>query len=210
MCWLAESDRTGVAEFLRSHPHPGGIVVSEKSRFVYMKPARTGGTSILRGALEEMSCDVFNIKNHRPRFEQWLADVTDDDLREYRIFAFVRNPWDRAVSIASYFGLELRQFVMDYEQLTAENPTLKGHAFPLHWYTHDADRRIVDFIGRFERLQHDFDRLARLLELEPCPLPRKNPSEHNDYRECYDEPLKREVGVRFARDAELYGYEFGR
>ena len=43
MCWLAKSDRTGLAEFLRGHPHPGGFVVSEKSRFVYMKPAPSLG-----------------------------------------------------------------------------------------------------------------------------------------------------------------------
>jgi hypothetical protein len=200
--------RDGLADYLRSHPHPGGIVVSERSRFIYMKAPRTGGTSILRGVLERTSCDVFHFKDHRPRFERWLAALTDEDLRDYRFFTFVRNPWDRAVSIASYFNLDFRRFAMEFNRMTSTNLVLRQHALPLHMYTHIDGRSFVDFVGRFERLQADFDELMELIGLSRTPLPHLSNSHHDDYRSCYDSDLRTRVEELYGRDAVLFGYTF--
>lgn len=200
--------RRGLADYLRAHAHLGGIVVSEQQRFVYMKAPRTGGTSILRGALMRTSCDLFLLKDHGPRFVRWLTEITDQELRDYRFFTFVRNPWDRAVSIASYFRLDFRQFTREYDQLTALNPVLRLHALPLNVYTHFQGRSFMDFVGRFERLQEDFDRLTELLGLSRMSLPHLSRSRHSEYRKHYDPESAMRIEMLYGRDADLFGYTF--
>src|SRR5690242_13692492 len=109
--------RAGLAKHFQSLPHPGGIIVCEEPRFIYMKVPRTGGTSVLRLTLDKMPLDIFHHKNHPDRFGDWLSRLTDADLEDYFIFTFVRNPWDRAVSIASYFQIPFHRFAAEYYEL---------------------------------------------------------------------------------------------
>ena len=89
--------REGLAEYLRSHEHPGGIIVCEQPKFVYMKPTKTAGTSILRAGLEKRVPGIFHHKDRPEKFAEWINRITDDELEDYYIFTVVRNPWDRLV-----------------------------------------------------------------------------------------------------------------
>lgn len=102
--------RDGLADFLRRHAHAGGIIVCESRRFLCMKPCRTGGTSLLREFLEPRVPGIIHQKDHPKEFREWMSRITDDSLREYFIFSVIRNPWDRAVSIATYFRTPLAKF----------------------------------------------------------------------------------------------------
>lgn len=205
---IVRHSRVGLADYLRALPHPGGIIVCAAPPFIYMKAPRTGGTSILRGTLEKLPLDVFHFKDHRPRFEDWLSHVTDRDLENFFICSFVRNPWDRAVSIARYFQIPFLRFARDYDRLIAGNRTLCQHALPLHTYTHMGDRQFVDFIGRFEMLQASFERLCERLGLESREIPHANRSDRTDYQDYYDAESQQQIDSLFGRDAELYGYRF--
>ena len=118
-------------------------------------------------------------------------------------------PWERAVSIASYFGIDFPRFASDYGKLTAAHPNLMQHALPLHCYTHFDGRRFVNFIGRFETLQLSFNHVMDSLNLNPQPLGRLSQSNRrHDFREYYDQNAKRLIDDIYRRDAELFGYEF--
>lgn len=201
--------RTGLAQHFQSHPHPGGIIVCEQPRFIYMKPPRTGGTSILRLTLEKLPLDIFHYKNHPDRFNEWLAGITDADLEDYYIFTFVRNPWDRAVSIASYFRIPFHSFAHDYHKLVAQNENLLQHSLPLHLYANNGQQLFADFVGRFENLQADFDRLCDLLELPRSHLPRSSRSAHGPYEGYYDADTKHQIDQLYQVDADSFGYRFG-
>ena len=85
-------NRTGLASYLRSHEHPGGIIVCKQPKIIYMKSTKTAGTSILCATLEKKVSGIFHFKNQSDQFQKWVSHITDDELEEYYIFSVVRNP----------------------------------------------------------------------------------------------------------------------
>ena len=66
-----------------------------------------------------------------------------------------------------------------------------------------------DFVGRFERLREDYERLAQLARLSLPPLPHKLRTQAPDeYRLLYNDSTKELIAKRYARDIELFGYDF--
>ena len=64
----------------------------------------------------------------------------------------------------------------------------------------------MDFVGRYERLQHDFDRACERIGIPPCRLTRRNASRHGDYRRYYDAALLEQVNDFYRADFEQFGY----
>jgi hypothetical protein len=74
-----------------------------------------------------------------------------------------------------------------------------------------ADERgsiIVDFVGRFEKLEHDVNIIIDALGLPSRPIPQVNKSQHSHYSEYYTEETRRLVAERYSRDIEFFGYQF--
>jgi len=135
----------------------------------------------------------------------------------YRTFAFVRNPWSRLVSLYHY--------ILSHPEVAhhAEVVRLGSFARYVRWeaalgrgrlHQHadlcDASGRVlVKFVGRFERLEADFEVITRQLGL-PVSLPHENRGLYTerDYRDYYDAELRDFVGRLCARDCELFGYHF--
>lgn len=79
----------------------------------------------------------------------------------------------------------------------------------LEWVS-DADGKIlVDFIGRVENLQADFDEVCDRIGIKRRQLPHVNRSAHKPYWEYYDETSRDVVAERFRRDIDYFGYRFG-
>jgi hypothetical protein len=66
----------------------------------------------------------------------------------------------------------------------------------------------VDKVLRFENLTHDFNELAKQLNISGS-LPHVNQSKYKkDYREVYNETSKAIVAQRFQRDLDYFCYSF--
>lgn len=167
--------------------------------------------------------------------------LDEERFRRWFKFGFVRNPWDRLVSDYLFFHAGrygFKRFVMERFPTPADDcyRTHTGryrHILPQHRYLYDEEGNLlVDFIGRFERLNEDFAKVAARLGIEGAvTLPHMNgaddnfrrrllqkglarpdqritPAKRPDYRSFYDEETHAFVAEYYAQDIELFGYRF--
>lgn len=140
------------------------------------------------------------------------------ECTSYFSFAFVRNPWDRMVSIfchkdpnlvmhAAAAGIDLHSF--SFDQFLDKAPALTHvHLLPQAKFIYDERGiSLVDFLGRFERLDRDFAVVKERLRID-AELPWDNRSSHEDYRNYYNGPRRQRVAELYREDIEAFGYEF--
>jgi chondroitin 4-sulfotransferase 11 len=197
----------GLANYLKTFEHPGGIIISEEKKFIYMKPTKTAGTSILRHVLEAKIPDIIHFKDHREKILLWRENLTDEQLSEYFIFAFTRNPWDRIVSSAFYLKIPVDQFLLNYNNYIKKFKA-RIHSLPIHFYTHLKETYFVNYLGRFETLQEDFDIICDRIGIERTVLPHINKTEHKHYSMYYNLKTKSLVEQIYYKDIKFYNYRF--
>ena len=135
----------------------------------------------------------------------------------YFKFTFVRNPWDRAVSLYYYITNGCCSF-NEFIRLHLTNPESPLNYFtkPQSHYIFDPYNRVkVDFIGRFENLEVDFSYIKDQLSMNDMPLRHVNKSNarahsqrSRSYRDEYDLESREIINSLFKIDIEAFGYEF--
>ena len=66
----------------------------------------------------------------------------------------------------------------------------------------------LDFIGRFENLQSDFNYICEQIGLEALALPHLEKTEHGHYHKFYNDETRDLVSKIYQKDIELFKYEF--
>jgi hypothetical protein len=137
-------------------------------------------------------------------------------------FAFVRNPWDLQVSSFHHIRRERPQYLGGYEDFEG---FLRWKLDPERPYQYHVDTSmglqsdylidlhgnvVVDFIGRYERLEDDFAEACRRMGIPEPALPhrRRAADRRRDYRGYYTPQSAELVAEHFRRDIELLGYHF--
>ena len=137
-------------------------------------------------------------------------------------FAFVRNPWDLQVSSYHHLQRERPHLLEGHDtfesftrwKLDPERPYqyhLDTAMTPLSDYLVDLRGNLLtDFVGRYERLDHDWDHICKHLGIDTPALPHKRQAKDRgkDYRSYYSADLAERVGRHFQRDVDLLGYRF--
>ena len=199
--------------------------ISHKHKFAFIATPKTASSTI-RNCLNEYT-DIKGVENHASPY-YW--HTTAFDLKkhfnekkwnwdEYFTFSFVRNPWDLMVSKYEYRNLKSRdntKFGRESEGLLKqiknfEDFVRKDHSGFLghHWCFDANGKQIVDFIGKFENLQEDFDIVCDKIGIPQQQLPHKNKTNHKHYTEYYDDETRQIVAEKYAKDIEMFDYEFG-
>jgi hypothetical protein len=168
--------------------------------------------------------------------------VTQSEFDGYFKFAFVRNPWARIVSEYKFRGhinrFSFKEFLFHhfpYPSWTDEY----CHVIPQYDFLYDSDGKLlVDFVGKFENLQGDYDKICQKLDLPQETLPHSNKSmslsqrnggwiqmarnikgilngqkkanTFSHYTEYYDDESKEFVAKLYRHDIESFDYEFGK
>ncbi|MBZ0172508.1 MAG: sulfotransferase family protein, partial [Phycisphaerales bacterium] len=181
---------------------------------------KTAGTSITRA----LGCEHVG-KPHRDIVqirdalrEPVSADPTHAGCFDaYFKFGFVRNPWDRVVSLFSRKerGRELGpagwdEFVewIEHASDTCVHPSV--HRNQLDWFVDERGEVIADFIGRFENLSADFATICDRLGLPAPALPheKKNTAGRKHFSEYYTPAQQDLIAEKFKVDIEHFGYTF--
>jgi hypothetical protein len=79
--------------------------------------------------------------------------------------------------------------------------------FQYHYAYAPDGTKLVDFVGRFERINRDFDRVMEHLGLD-AELPHRNPTDHRGYRSYYTDDTAAMIRDLYAIDVETFGYTF--
>ena len=191
------------------------------TRTLFVHIPKTAGIAIGHGVYGRHTGNHTTIAEYQMAFsrQEFTAMFT---------FTFVRNPWDRLLSayqfmkkggrnegdrqwsadhLASFTNFEA--FVLGW--VNPEN-VLKGiHFTPQHHFLTNpgSDRIMVDFVGRFENLQADWDALQTKVKvtstLEPVNV---NRSADDDHRQHYTPKMVERVRQVYAKDIALFGYSF--
>lgn len=154
-----------------------------------------------------------------------------EKYKSYFKFGFVRNPWDRLVSAYFYLkqgGMErldyefstkylskyetFQEFVLDMQNEGIRKKIMAWYHFvPQYEFLCDDYGAVgVDFLGRIENIEEDFNELKRILNKEQASLQKHNKSSHKNYIYYYDSNTRRIVGEIYEKDIEMFKYRFGK
>ena len=147
--------------------------------------------------------------------EQRRRETGRQQFESYFKFGFVRNPWDRVVSLYERTeALQLRnemsfeQFVDWIQYSSATCVHSAPHRYQLDWFVDPNRNLLADFIGKFERLDEDWAFVAQKLGLEEkLPHQRANPRARH-YTEYYTPRTRDIIAGKFKVDIERFDYEF--
>ncbi len=68
--------------------------------------------------------------------------------------------------------------------------------------------KLVDYIAKYENIQHEFQYLSEKLSLPIIDLPHTNKTEHRHYSEYFSDSGRKRVGEIWKRDVENFGYKY--
>jgi len=114
------------------------------------------------------------------------------------------------------FQLTFREFILAFkscpegEYINGQGISVRFNPVQLPWILDEKGECMVDFIGRFERLQDDFDKICDRVDIPRSKLPHKNKTDHGHYSEYYDSESREIVERKFRKDIAEFGYEFGK
>tara|TARA_R110002020_G_scaffold129559_1_gene290023 strand:+ start:1271 stop:1897 length:627 start_codon:yes stop_codon:yes gene_type:complete len=150
---------------------------------------------------------------------------------DYTIFTFCRNPLDRMVSIWKFlFGDQtFEQAVVLCEDFLKQNPEeiyartpnndtnltvelLKELDYPFkdggnigyHLLPQSHFVRHVNFLGKVETIQEDYDKLCYKIEIPRTLLPQKMRTTHKPYHEYYNDELREKVENLYSKDMSIW------
>ncbi|MCB1755348.1 MAG: sulfotransferase family 2 domain-containing protein [Gammaproteobacteria bacterium] len=148
--------------------------------------------------------------NHRNKYT-----VTDTQYDSYFKFTFIRNPWARAFS---WYKAVMRDEITKKGLRITGNPSLeealkthagKGLLKPQPYWIKDFTGTIhLDYIGRFETLEDDFEEVRKKANLPEIKLPHRLKGLGGEYRKHYTETAKKIIAKIYEEEIALFKYTF--
>lgn len=206
------------------------MIVSTLRRFIFVAIPKTGTHAVRRALREHLGPEdieqvglfvtkrfpipeLARLRHGHLGLQQIRPYLSAHEFESFVKFAFVRNPFDRFVSYCAFMTRDDGQFEKDPHFVMRHflaNPPW-GHILFQPQYAQLVDEQgklLADEIGRFETMQQSYDSIAARIGIPTADLERVNESSHADYRTYFNQELRDGVAQLYARDLELFGYDF--
>ena len=218
----------------RTGSHNRAIVLDELQA-IYVSIPKVACTSLKYAMAEWLGLELSEKQQiHNAAFKfAALSELSRKPYQSYYKFVFVRNPWDRLVSFYSNkianahegprrkdgIPKALHRFGMFRAEMPFEEvveavlkiPDSKADKHFRSLCTFIPAKRghlLVDFVGKFENLDQDFQQVCRSIGANGGNLPHRKKSNRTAYRKYYETRTAELVRNRYAKDIKLFGYEF--
>lgn len=185
------------------------MVYSDEYKFIYLAIPRTASGTI------QDHLQKYGIRNRDRAPDSHITALKTRELlgeqrwSSYFKFTFVRNPWDRAVSLYYWkkkFGTHGYTYFHQFNERTT-------HDVLYHEYLLIDGQPVMDFIGRYERLRAD---LTQVCERIGIGIPGKLTHAHSQdvagrkhYREYFENQAQIDrVRDLYHRTIDMLGYEY--
>jgi len=212
-------------------------VISVKHKFVFIHIPKCAGTSVYKALMPEQDWYNINNTKHggwddKNKIQKQHATALQikefycSNFNDYFSFTFARNPWSKMASDYLWMtnldknsnGCKRKGTFLEYlnnendfdlENLKKETFYRYDHILPqTDFVLNNKGERMVDFIGKFENLQEDFNIVCDKIGIPQQQIPHNNKSNHKHYTEYYDDETREIVAEKYARDIEHFGYKF--
>jgi hypothetical protein len=192
------------------------MIIWQKQKAVFFHNPRTGGNSIHTAmGIKQVDTPMQHWTTHRAK--RWIFQETWND---YWSFAFVRNPWERYVSMWAHATWNLQsplaksnssseaapQYQFDEWVYLLRNKFISYGAaeYPQHYWTEDCTE-----IFRFEERTQVLPYISAKIELNLQDV-HTNQSKHGPYAEYY----RKKSTIETVREIDKktinhFGYKFG-
>ena len=198
-------------------------MVNYDYNFIFVHVPKTGGRSV------EAALSTKKIGGHQDPNFPYGKHSPHHPIKTYfsRVkgfnsmfkFAFVRNPFSRILSeylyVRRWEGCLCKENFNFKEKYNTFKKFIRFGAIDVcSWENHNtlqiemADPDYMDFIGRFENLQEDFNTICDKIGAPRKMLPHRNKTKHKHYTEYYDDETRKIIEEKYAKDIEYFGYKF--
>lgn len=155
----------------------------------------------------------------RGEYPDWYATAWEAQEQGYFVAGFVRHPLDRLVSawadktsednstgrlrdLGFYEGMPFGEFVYHAHEDDRYEEDL--HLQPQSRYIWHQRRFCFDFVGRFERLEEDWNWLSMIFKLPALPI--ENKSNRTPWQDYYDRETIDLAYKMYGCDLDMFGY----
>ncbi len=200
------------------------MLINRNRKFLFIHTYKVAGNSIRKAlnAYDDMQhpikkylirSDLRKMNSHATA-QEIKNQIGEELFHQYFSFAFVRNPWDWQVSLYEYALKDTGHY---QHELFKSFGSFEKY---IHWRVKEAPRLqkefvcdqsgeiMVDFVGRFENINSDFNKVVGKLKLTNCQLPKTNSTIRKPYREYYNAETQDLVKRVFAEDIQLFNYTY--
>lgn len=186
------------------------VTMNSHKQFVFVHIPKTAGSSIIEALFPELRNGWGHYQSHYLP-QEYTAEIWND----WFTCCFIRNPWDRMVSLYHYWewcnwASSKTAQPISFQQFCGSFPKYVSniyHHYKQVDFIYRNDTKI-DFIGRFENLESDFEFICNKFNFS-ASLPHLIPSQRNkDYADYYDDETRDFVAEYFAEDIQLGNYKF--
>ncbi|MCS3697424.1 sulfotransferase family protein [Salinibacter ruber] len=174
---------------------------------------------------EEEFEEVYNTER-RSKFEgmkhitaRRMKNIVGENVwSSYYTFSFVRNPWDRILSaylkrrkVSSNITKRLwpkSKFLFNLAVIVKYGLMSSKTKSQMDYITDERGNIIVDYVGRFESLQKDFEKVCSKIGIDADLGTNNDSTDHSHYREYYYDKTAELVRNHEFEKGNLLGYKF--